>query len=322
MCKSAVLLIIFNRPSTTERVFDVIRKVQPKRLYIAADAPRADKPEDKEKCEKAREVTEDVDWPCQVNRLYQEVNLGCSKGPISAFDWFFSFEEEGIILEDDCLASTSFFSFCDEMLKHYRNDEKIILVSGCNLGFNLQTGYSYGFSGVPNMWGWATWKRSAELVDYELTEWKNVKNKLFHVYKAFRQSLFDTDLNWYRYWIDKFDRTIQQSVITWWDWQWIYYQARHNKLSIFPAVNLVRNIGFNEDATHTKEEDNPAANLYSFDLLIPFKHPLVIKRDLNYEENCLKWKLFYHKRLPWHFHIRHSFKMWVIRKLKPNSNQE
>lgn len=320
MCNSAVLLIIFNRPSTTAKVFEAIRKVQPKRLYIAADAPRAGKPGDEEKCREARRLTEQVDWPCEVKRLYQEQNLGCSKGPVSAFNWFFSFEEEGIILEDDCLASVSFFSFCDELLERYRNDEQVMLISGCNLGYRLQTGYSYGFSGVPNMWGWATWKRSAVLIDYELREWKQVKNKLTYTYRAFRQSLFDTDLNWYRYWIDKFNRTVEQPVITWWDWQWIYYQARDHKLSVFPSVNLVKNIGFDADATHTKEANNPAADLQSYDLLFPLQHPPAKKRDTDYEENCLKWNLFYHKRLPWHFHLRHSVKMWVLRKLKPNRN--
>jgi hypothetical protein len=318
---TAVLLIIFNRPATTQLVFNAIRLAQPSRLYIASDAPRLYNVNDEEKCRLTRLVTEQIDWPCEVKRLYHEENLGCSKGPIFALNWFFSFEEEGIILEDDCLPSISFFSFCNQLLEYYRNDETVMLISGCNLGYNLNTPFSYGFSGIPNMWGWATWRRSATLIDYELNEWKHIKNKLTRTYKYFRQSFFDTDLNWYRYWIDKFNRTVDQPLITWWDWQWIYYQAKYHKLSIYPSVNLVKNIGFSDEATHTKDINNPAANLAIHDLIFPLQHPKRIRRDRNYEENCLKWNLFYHKRLPWHFHLRHSFKIWFIRKFKSSRNR-
>jgi hypothetical protein len=319
MCNTAVLLIIFNRVNTTQKVFEAIRLAQPKRLYIAADGPRHGNSFDEENCLLTRLVTEHIDWPCEVKRLYQEKNLGCSKGPISAFNWFFSFENEGIILEDDCLPSESFFPFCGDLLERYRYDEEVLLISGCNMGYNLKSGCSYGFSGVPNMWGWATWKRSAVLIDYELKSWKQVKNKLTHTYKSFRQSFFDTDINWYRYWVDKFDRTVEQQAISWWDWQWIYYQTTNHKLSIFPAQNLVKNIGFDSDATHTKETSNPAADLKKYELSFPLLHPSKKKRIIDYEENCLKWTLFYHKRLPWHFHLRHSIKSWVLLKIKSNN---
>jgi hypothetical protein len=320
MFNKAILLIIFNRPESTAKVFGVIRKIRPKKLYVASDGARSGTHEDEEKCKQARSVTELIDWPCEVKRLYHNKNLGCSKGPISAFKWFFSFEEEGIILEDDCLPSISFFSFCNDLLERYRHDERVMLISGCNLGYSLQSPFSYGFSRVPNMWGWATWKRSADLIDYELTEWKKVKNKLFHVYKAFRLSFFDADLNWYRYWIDKFDRTVEQPFITWWDWQWIYYHSKYHKLSIYPKENLVKNIGFTDEATHTKDVNNPAANLEIQDLIFPLHHPKAIRRDKNYEEKHLKWNLFYHKRLSWHFHLRHYFKLRFILKSKTNMN--
>jgi hypothetical protein len=316
MCKAAVLLIIFNRPKSTQKVFDIIKLIKPERLYISADAPRIGNEEDLINCARAREITENIDWPCEVKRLYQQNNLGCSHGPRAAFKWLFSFENEGIILEDDCLPNISFFQFCEEMLERYRNNKKIMLVNGCNLGYNLDTGYSYGYSRIPNMWGWATWKRSELLIDYELKEWKPVKHKLYKVYKAFRQSIFDTDLNWYRYWVEKFNRTINQPVITWWDWQWIYFQTKNKMLSVFPEKNLVTNIGFDEDATHTFEKDNPSANLKAHDLNFPLKYPAELKPDNNYEENCLKWTLFYHKRLPFHFHLRHNIKKVLLKAFK------
>ena len=301
MPDSAVLFIIYNRPDTTQKVFDAIRQAQPCRLYIAADAHRHDHSSDAEKCKAARAVTEEIDWPCEVKRLYQVQNLGCSKGPITAFKWFFTYEEEGIILEDDCVPHPSFFPFCIELLDRYRNNKRIMLISGCNLGYHLNTGESYGFSRVPNMWGWATWKRRETMIDYELKEWASEKHKLLFTYKAFKNSLFDFDLNWFKYWIDKFDLTVNKPIISWWDYQWIYFQTKNKMASVFPASNLITNIGFNDEATHTKEPTNPAAQLVLGEMKFPLVHPKKIKRNIDYEENFLKWKLFYHKRLPWHF---------------------
>jgi hypothetical protein len=268
---------------------------------------------DTEKCNAARAVTESIDWPCEVKRLYQEENLGCSKGPIAAFKWFFSYEEEGIILEDDCVPDLSFFSFCDELLNKFRDDKRIMLISGCNTGYQLKNGESYGFSRLPNMWGWATWKRSEAMIDYELNEWKQERNKLLKTYWAFRDSIFDFDINWYKYWIHKFDLTTQANDVSWWDWQWIYFQTKRKMLSVFPSVNLVSNIGFNADATHTREEANPAAQLASNQIQFPLQHPKKIERNVDYE-NYLKRVLFTYQPLPWHFYVRHFLKGVLVRK--------
>ncbi len=308
MISAPVLLIIFNRPATTQKVFDAIRLAQPTRLYIAADAPRAGNTEDEEKCLTTRTVTEQIDWPCQVKRLYQENNLGCSKGPRAAFSWFFSYEKEGIILEDDCVPHTDFFLFAANMLERYRNNKKIISINGSNLGYELTNGNSYTFSRFMNMWGWATWADRAESIDYSLTKWKNVQKPLWFLYTKMRQGLFDADMNWYKYWQHKFDLTTTKENITWWDWQWIFHQTLHQKLSVVPAVNLVSNIGFHADATHTHETKNPAANIPTKVLNQPIQHPSTFKPDFVYEEEYVKWVWCYHKRI--------SFRKTIVGYLK------
>jgi hypothetical protein len=304
MLNTPVLFIIFNRPDTTKEVFAAIRNVKPSRLFIAADAPRIDKPHDIEKCKAARSITENIDWPCEVKRLYQEVNLGCSYGPRAAFDWFFSHESEGIILEDDCLPHPDFFVFAAAMLERYRTDERIISINGSNLGYQLKNGYSYTYSRFMNMWGWATWADRAKEIDYSLKSWKSIKNPLFFLYRHMRQHLFDTDINWYKYWKEKFDLTVNNENITWWDWQWVYHQLTHRKLSIVPAVNLVSNIGFNTDATHTHEENNPAANIPVQPMPLPLQHSPQMKPNLVFEEQYVKWVWCYHKRLPAVFYFK------------------
>lgn len=310
---AAILFNIFNRPDTTQKVFDAIRQVQPSRLYIAADAPREGKSSDKENCDAARVVTENVDWPCEVKRLYQTHNLGCSLGPRTAYNWFFSHEKEGIILEDDCVAHPDFFSFASAMLERYRDNKRIISINGSNLGYELKDGTSYTYSRFMNMWGWATWADRANKIDYSLQSWKEVKHPLWFLYKKMRQNIFDTDINWYKYWKDKFDRTITNQNFTWWDWQWIYFQIKNKQLSIVPSVNLVTNIGFHNDATHTKETGNPAAFLETHPLQFPLVHPKNIRADIKYEEQYVKWVWCYHKRLPTIFYIK-QFLSRLIRK--------
>lgn len=303
MRKVPVLFIVFNRPDTTAKVFAAVREAKPSVLYIAADAPRKNNDSDIDKCRLTREITEQVDWPCTVKRLYQEQNLGCSIGPRTAFNWFFSSEKEGIILEDDCVPHPDFFQFASEMLERFRENKQIISINGSNLGYTFND-ESYCFSRFMNMWGWATWADRAATIDYSLTQWKKVKHPLWFLYKQMRQGLFDTDINWYKYWQHKFDLTITKENITWWDWQWIFHQIVHKQISVVPAVNLISNIGFDADATHTHAADNPAANIPVAPMVFPLKHPEKIEADFIYEEHYVKWVWCYHKRLPLLFYIK------------------
>jgi len=135
--KTAVLFMTFNRPDTTKQVFEAIRKAEPPRFYVAADGPRADKAGEREKCERGRRITTQVDWDCEVRALFREKNLGCRAGVSSAIDWFFENEEEGIILEDDCLPSLSFLWFCEELLERYRGDMRVWHISGITPGYMM-----------------------------------------------------------------------------------------------------------------------------------------------------------------------------------------
>jgi len=152
--KTPILFLIFNRPDTTKRVFAKIKKVRPKFLYIAADGPR--NKDEMILTEKVRKlVIKSIDWDCQVKTLFRENNLGCGKAVSSAIDWFFKNEEMGIILEDDCLPDLSFFYFCEEMLKKYKSNPKIMHISGDNYlpDFSLTIDESYFFSKYIHIWG-------------------------------------------------------------------------------------------------------------------------------------------------------------------------
>jgi hypothetical protein len=274
--RTPVLLVIFNRPETTRLVFEAIRKVKPPRLYIAADGPRKGVNSDIINCREARKIVERVDWECKVETLFRDKNLNCGVGPSSAFTWFFEREEEGIILEDDCLPSQSFFWFCQELLERYRHDTRVMHIGGNNFlnGWKKDEDYSYYFSRSGHIWGWATWRRAWGKFDYKINNYDEVKrNGLFNYFflnpleKAYR--------------LRKLDKTISgNGNVNWWDYQWDFARYSNSGLSIVPNTNLVRNIGFGDLATHTKNIDSKGAGLEALDIEFPLRHPPFMIRDI------------------------------------------
>lgn len=275
-----VLLIIFNRPDTTARVFDEIRKAKPTKLYVAADGPR-DIAGDHEKCKATRAVVEKVDWDCDVKHLFSEENLGCGLGVSTALNWFFENESEGVIFEDDTVPNQDFFWFCQELLKRYRNDERIMLIGGNNFqnGFMRGDG-SYYFSKYPMMWGWAGWRRAWKLYDFKMTVFPKFK-KEDQIKNIFEDSAVQ------EYWIKILDLTYKGKIDTW-DYQWLFAIWVQNGLCITPNVNLVSNIGYgNKDSTHTKDPDDHLANVKTFPIE-NMTHPTFIMQDKDADENDSK----------------------------------
>ncbi|RYU87356.1 nucleotide-diphospho-sugar transferase [Mucilaginibacter terrigena] len=265
---SAVLFIIFNRPDTTERVFAQIRQTRPTRLYIAADGPRANKPGEQPLCEQARNITTQIDWPCEVKTLFRESNMGCKEAVSSAITWFFEQEEEGIILEDDCLPASDFFRFCDTMLEKYRHDERIRHICGCNLQHGKKWGEdSYYFSNLSHVWGWAGWRRVWKDYDKELSNYQlsDAGPQLANIFED--KFIVET-------WVSIF-KQLKAGLIDTWDYQLGFLNFFNNGLAVIPNVNLITNIGFGESSTHTHDINNKNANL-PVQELGEITHPLYV----------------------------------------------
>jgi hypothetical protein len=265
--KVPVLFIIFNRPDTTKKVFEAIRKYRPNELFIAADGPRENKPGEKERCEEARKITEQIDWPCEAKRLYRDKNFGCKLAVSGAIDWFFENVEEGIILEDDCLPDQTFFKFCEQMLVRYRDDHRVMHISGDNFQNGVHRGEkeaSYYFSKYPHIWGWATWRRAWKKYDVKIKSWGEVKKDL---------KIINLSGLWAKlYWKVIFD-LVNRGKIDTWDYQWLYACWINGGKTITPNINLVRNIGFWEQATHTRKPSAWIRGLKSESLEFPLVHP-------------------------------------------------
>ncbi len=264
-----IVYIIFNRPRSTRQSFELIRQARPTVLYIAADAPRMDRPGEEMLTNEARQITEQIDWDCDVRRLYADHNMGCGRRISSAITSALEAFESVIVLEDDCIPDPSFFHFCDGLLLRYSDDERIMAISGDNFQKGIQrTDASYYFSKYPHCWGWATWRRAWQHFDLDIPQWPEFRD-------AGGLSAYTENDRELAFWTSTLD-LVHQKRIDSWALPWTLCCWLQHGLTALPSVNLVSNIGFDIDGTHT-HQSSPFASLptSSIDRLT---HPTAVYR--------------------------------------------
>ncbi len=279
MLNPPVLFLIFNRPDTTARVFEAIRAARPARLYVAADGPRAGRPGESERCAEARRIATAVDWPCELHVLFRDENLGCGRAVFEAVTWFFGHEPEGIILEDDILPDPTFFTYCAELLGRYRHDPKVMAVCGGGYGDRRRfRGASYTFARVFDPWGWASWRRAWKMHDGSFQGLDKFKHHLGRI----GPRGFDCR----EYWQRMFRKTVRREFDTW-DFPWMFSIFRAGGLVAYPASNLISNLGFRDDATHTRpgpgDVSSPLAEMPPSPLRFPLSHPRHVRNNPRFE---------------------------------------
>lgn len=274
--KVPILFIIFNRPETEIEVFNRIREYQPDRLYVAADGPRANKPEDKERCESARAIIRQVDWPCEIKTLFRDRNLGCGLGVSNAISWFFEQEEFGCIIEDDVLPELDWFAFCEEALPKFKEEQRVMLISSFNPLSRTHKSSASGFTRYANIWGWASWKRAWSHYDLEmrwaryapLSKWIKHYGLILGLYM--------------RYCCKKLNRSYQDTG-TWhtWDYQWNFALFQYDSYALVPYVNLTKNVGIGiGDGTHyTADSSDPFEHTETGRMPAPYSYPSRLKKD-------------------------------------------
>jgi hypothetical protein len=271
--KTPVAFLIFNRPNTTEKVFEAIRQAKPPKLLVVADSPRPDRADDIEKCRAARAIIQRVDWDCEVLTDYSDINLGCRNRVSSGLNWVFDTVEEAIILEDDCVPDPTFFRFCEELLEYYRHDHRIMVISGNNFQFGKKrTDYSYYFSRYNHCWGWATWRRAWRYYDGTMKNWPEVRDG------AWLTAILENSQA-IKYWTKVFQSTYDNKNDSW-AYRWTFSCWIQNGLTILPNHNLVSNIGFGQGATHTQTKNSRLANIPVQEMIFPLRHPPFMLRDV------------------------------------------
>lgn len=275
LLNTPILFLVFNRLEPTKKVFESIKKAQPPRIYIASDGPRKNINGEIEEVERVRNyILQNINWDCEVKTLFREKNLGCKYAVSDAISWFFKNEEQGIILEDDCLPNESFFWFCEELLEKYKNDFRVWHISGDNFQDNkLRGDGTYYFSQYSHVWGWATWANRWQHYDVEISSFKSFFENINmrSVYKNKNDQL---------YWLNIFQNVYDGKIDTW-DYQWTYTILINNGLSILPNKNLISNIGFGKNATHTTSSESEFSNIPKFELDRLMIHPEFTLPDID-----------------------------------------
>jgi hypothetical protein len=291
--QTAVLFLVFNRPDTTQQVFEAIRQAKPPRLYVAADGPRAGREGEAERTTQVRKIATAVDWPCEVKTLFRKENLGCKKAVSGGIDWFFENEEQGIILEDDCYPHPDFFFFCEWMLARYKNDVNIGMISGFNpQGINVESD-EYFQSKNALIWGWATWQSRWKKYDINMIMWDMPSAR-----HEIREQLGYKVNMYYKL---SFGLT-KKGILNTWDYQWAFCQMLNKQATIKPVSNLVKNIGV--EGVHAvgsdKNHNTPHGN---------FKNKIFTRNDVigPIQDAC-----FYKYNLPSTFTIFSKYMIFKI----------
>lgn len=264
-----VLIIAYRRQDTTRKVLDILRQAKPQRLYVACNAPCPDRPEEMLQCEEVRSLFNEPGLASEVRCLFREKHLSARESISGAISWFFEHEQQGIILEDDCVPSLSFFRFAEELLNRYADDQRVGMISGNNFQFGLRRGEaSYYFSQYCHIWGWATWRDRWATYDVTMHLWPELCEEVLGGLESTLQRA---------YWGNIFDRTYSANIDTW-DYQWLFSNWINHRINVVPQENMVSNIGFGSQASHTRNLTR-VANLPVHELHFPLQHPNVCLPD-------------------------------------------
>lgn len=293
MCEqlsTPVLLIFFNRPDTFEQVFQKVKKVKPRKLYLAQDGARPGNIDDQERILQCRKIAEDIDWDCEIQTNYSDSNLGCGLRPQTAISWVLEKEESVIILEDDCIPSLSFFYYCEELLEKYKDDQRICLISGLNHFEEWEPvcgkEADYFFCKTGAIWGWATWARAWKNYSYNLD--KYTKEDL----KAIASAIGNSKVGQRRLhiWQETIDKLEAGENISYWDYQWGIVRYAQSQFTIVPKKNLITNIGVGAYSTHAKDSDITIYKRFenfvfmpSYELEFPLTHPFIMVNETKYD---------------------------------------
>jgi hypothetical protein len=297
----SILFLVFNRPDTTAKVFEQIRRYRPARLYVAADGPRRERTDEAERCARTREIATRIDWPCTLKTLFRDDNLGCKVAVSSAISWFFEHEEEGVILEDDCLPSPSFFWYCAELLERYRHNERVMHIGGANFGQGVSREEAgYYFSNYVHVWGWASWRRAWNGYDVNLQFLSDFErsDQFRSTFRRNRERRFWSALA----------SEVRDGGIDTWDVQWFFHVLRSGGVATIPTVNLISNLGFGEISTHTSGRDPRIAGLALNDLAV-LRHPDSVKVNRDADESEFD-AIF---KIPFRVRLRRELRKLVMR---------
>ena len=282
-----VAVIFFARPETLVHTFNRIKEARPSRLYLIQDGPRANRPDDPENIQKCRDIVADVDWDCDVKTNYSEVNLSCGTRPFTGISWAMEQEDRLIIIEDDAVPDVTFFAYCAELLEHYKDDQRVAMITAANLlGEWMSPKGSYFFGKSGQISCWATWRRCWEKIDSEL-EFVDDEEAMRLLACTMDSHTYKRDFKGIR----KYREQIKSGAkLTYWSTKWNYMKHLQHGLVIIPKRNMVENIGTTANSTFSTK--NPKwvphcqRNIFfakTHPVEFPLEHPKYMIHDREFD---------------------------------------
>lgn len=275
-----VIFIIFNRRNLADRVFGQIRQARPRQLFVVSDGPRKERTGEKELVDEVRNIINGIDWDCELHLNYSDENMGCDKRITTGISWAFQYVDRAIILEDDCFPTVQFFDFCQRMLERYQMDKKMAYIAGSLSIKNFKCPYDYFYSYLADTWGWATWREKWEFYEFGTEKFREQMSECMQgvLSDKERKSLITNMKN-------NFEKGSYP-----WDYIWLVNTA--SMLKIVPRVNLVCNIGFSGDGTHTVMRPKGYYGKTG-ELSQEYTHPIVEEHNKEYAKAYEKAKSYH-----------------------------
>jgi hypothetical protein len=296
-----VLILGYNRPLHIKKLINSLRKIKPKKIYISLDGSKKNI-EDIKKCKLVKDEVNKINWNCILKKNYNSTNLGCKISVSKGIKWFFNNNKFGIILEDDCIPNHSFFDFCHKTNELYKNNKKIFSISGSNF-FNGKINDDYYFSKYPHCWGWASWRRAWKHYDNNLSFWN--KWKKTDIWKAHHTNIIER-----RYW-EKIFNKVKKEKIDSWAYVWTCCVWKKNGLTIIPKKNLIKNIGFDINATNSLKEEKKHLKVYNINFKKILKKPKILEA-LKFNDNYVFQNHFQGKYYLWPWIIIKITKIFLV----------
>lgn len=274
--KTPILFLIFNRPELTRISFASIREYQPEVLYVAADGPRSGRLGEPERCEETRQIVlQQIDWECEVKTRFRDQNVGSGRNVSEAISWYFTQEEFGVIVEDDCVPSPDFYKFCEILLLRYQNDERVMQINGFNPLASQKTSSDFTFSRYPKIWGWATWKRAWTKFDFNMEQWPELRQQGMHkkIFSYLEARVHE------RIWDRYYEELRRMPTPRAWDIQWSIAVFFNEGLCIVPNSNLVKNTGMGVEGTNCFNSASFLTEITFGKMNFPLEMPSIVQLD-------------------------------------------
>ena len=277
-----VLILFFNRPQQLSQVFEQVRNARPSKLFLYQDGPRSE--HDLPGIKACREVTDQIDWDCEVHRMYQEKNYGCDPSEYISQKWAFSMVDKCIVLEDDDVPSVSFFTFCKEMLDKYEQDPRITMIAGFN-NEEITPGvpYDYFFASTFSIWGWASWKRVIDQWDEHYTFLED-KFNMQQLEQLIKERKFRKDFIYMCHRHKENNKAYYETIFH-------ASMLFNSGLAIVPTRNMINNLGATADSTHFAGSVHTLPKGYRriftmkrYEVEFPLKHPRYVIENVAYKK--------------------------------------